>query len=392
MVNDTLGHDIGDELLKRVAERLVTCLRDSDTVARLGGDEFTAVLSNVTSRRQVERAAERVIETLCDPIELANRDLVVGASVGIAMYPADGTDVRTLLRSADMAMYEAKGEGRNHVRFYSHAVGQAVHTRMSMESSIRTALDRDEFTVFYQPIVDVNTSEVCSFEALVRWEHPELGMVSPDKFIPLAEESGLIGQLGQSVLRQACAQASAIEAAGYDATVSVNLSARQFGDLHLVKTFRQIFDDAGVDASRIALEVTENTVMHNVERSISMLNELKALGVQISIDDFGTGFASLTYLQRFAYDTLKIDRSFVGSMLERDDSNAIVKAILALGESLNMKVIAEGVESSAQLEHLRTLQCRQAQGFWFSKPVDAIEIRTLLRQTAASSVRPSVRH
>jgi len=380
MVNDTLGHDIGDELLKCVAERLVTCLRESDTVARVGGDEFTAVLSNVSSRRQVERAAERVIEALREPIHLANRDLVIGASVGIAMYPEDGSDVQTLLRSADMAMYEAKDEGRNHVRFYSHAVGQAVHTRMSMESRIRAALDRDEFTVFYQPIIDVNTSRICSFEALVRWEHPEMGMVSPVKFVSLAEEWGLIGPLGQTVLRKACAQACEIEEAGFDATVSVNLSARQFSDLHLVDTLRKIFDNARVDASRIALELTENTIMHNVERSISMLKELKDLGVQISIDDFGTGYSSLAYLKRFPLDCLKVDHSFVRSVPDSPEDAAIVSAVVALARSFQLTVVAEGVELASQVGYLRDTGCERLQGYLLGRPAPAETCLPLLRR------------
>jgi diguanylate cyclase (GGDEF)-like protein len=379
MVNDTLGHDIGDELLKCVAERLVTCLRESDTVARVGGDEFTAVLSNVSSRRQVERAAERVIEALREPIHLANRDLVIGASVGIAMYPEDGSDVQTLLRSADMAMYEAKDEGRNHVRFYSHAVGQSVHTRMSMESRIRAALDRDEFTVFYQPIIDVNTSRICSFEALVRWEHPEMGMVSPVKFVCLAEESGLIGPLGQTVLRKACAQACEIEEAGFDTTVSVNLSARQFSDLHLVDTLRKIFDSARVDASRIVLELTENTVMHNVERSISMLKELKDLGVQISIDDFGTGYSSLAYLKRFPLDCLKVDHSFVRLVPDSPEDAAIVSAVVALARSLQLTVVAEGVELASQVDYLRDIGCERLQGYLLGRPAPADTCLPLLR-------------
>ena len=379
MVNDTLGHDVGDELLKHVAERLLMCLRDSDTVARLGGDEFTAVLTDVGSRERVERAAERVIESLCAPVELAGRELVVGASVGVAMYPDDGTDVRTLLRSADMAMYQAKAEGRNNVRFYTQAVGQAVQTRMSMESSIRTALDKDQFTVFFQPIADLKQGQIQSFEALVRWNHPELGVVSPAEFVPLAEESGLIGALGLRVLRLACMEAKRWDAiADHPINVAVNLSALQFSDRHLVSSFRKIFDEVGIDPARVELEVTENTVMHDVDRSIGMLKEFKDLGVDISIDDFGTGYSSLAYLKKFPLDCLKVDRSFVSTVPGSADDSAIVTAIIAVAHSLRLRVVAEGVEHQSQIEFLRELGCDRVQGYLLGWPRPETDLGDLL--------------
>ena len=380
MVNDTLGHDVGDELLKHVAARLLLCLRDSDTVARLGGDEFTAVLTDVGSRERVESAAERVIESLSAPIELEGGDVVIGASIGVAMYPDDGTDVRTLLKSADMAMYQAKAAGRNNVRFYTEAVGQAVQTRMSMENSIRTALDKGQFRVYYQPIADLRTGMIQSFEALVRWDHPELGVVSPAEFVPLAEESGLIGPLGMQVLRLACEEIKIWDRlADHPINVAVNISAVQFSDRHLVSSFQQVFDDVGIEPNRVELEVTENTVMHDVDRSIAMLKEFKDLGVEISVDDFGTGYSSLAYLKKFPLDCLKVDRSFVSTMPGSADDAAIVGAIIAVAHSLRLRVVAEGVEQASQIQLLRDLGCDRVQGYLLGWPRPESDVGEMLR-------------
>jgi len=390
LVNDSLGHDVGDELLKMVAERLVACLRESDTVARLGGDEFTAVLTQVTSRDQVERAAERVLESLGKAIDLGDRSVHIGASIGVAMYPEHGADVRTLLRSADMAMYQAKAEGRNNIRFYNQEVGEAVQTRMSMETSIRSALDNDQFTVFYQPIVDLQEQRIRSFEALVRWNHPELGVVSPVDFIPLAEESGLIGPLGLRVLRLACEQAKFWETVIDERVhVAVNLSAKQFSDRHLVSSFRRIFDEVGICPTRLEFELTENTVMHDVDRSVAMLKELKDLGAEISIDDFGTGYSSLAYLKKFPLDCLKVDRSFVSTLPDNTDDCAIVSAVIAVAHSLRLNVVAEGVEERAQMDFLRELGCDRVQGYLLGRPTPATAVPQMLREGLSVLAKPA---
>ncbi|MCH9673080.1 MAG: EAL domain-containing protein [Gammaproteobacteria bacterium] len=380
LVNDSLGHDIGDLLLRAVADRLAGCLRDTDTVARLGGDEFTVILGEVHSDEQIGRAARRVLEQLAKPIEVGGREIFVGASIGIAVFPSDGKDVRTLLRSADMAMYRAKDSGRNNYQFYTPDMADRALTRMSLESSIRRALEHEDFIVYYQPLIDTSSGTLCAFEALVRWEHAELGVVSPGEFIPLAEDAGLIGRLGELVIRQVCAQIKEWEGEGLDnVKIAINLSGRQFNDPELVNTIKSILTQYGVRPDALVLELTENTVMQNAEASIEMLDELKALGIALAVDDFGTGYSSLSYLKRLPIDHLKIDRSFVSNVPDDADESAIVRAIVALAHSLRLGVVAEGVEEPAQIEFLQELGCDVLQGFYFSKPKPAQEAVEFLR-------------
>jgi diguanylate cyclase (GGDEF)-like protein len=379
LVNDTMGHDMGDLLLKAVAERLTACLRDSDTVARLGGDEFTAVLNEIENNEQVSSAAKRVLDSLSMPFMVSGREVFVGASIGVAIFPDDGEDVRALLKSADMAMYRAKESGRNHYQFYSPEMGDRVNVRMSLESSIRRALDREEFSVYYQPVVDVSSGRISSLEALVRWIHPELGIVSPADFIPLAEETGLIGPLGEWIIEDVCRQYRSWERAGVGPQrVAINLSSRQLNNPDLVRRVGDIVDDVGMSAESIIFELTENTVMQNAEGSVSMLHAFRELGIKISVDDFGTGYSSLSYLKRLPIDTLKIDRSFVFNVPQDSDDSAIVSAIVALAHSLRLDVVAEGVENEAHVAFLSRLGCDYIQGYFLGKPVSAEDTTQIL--------------
>jgi diguanylate cyclase (GGDEF)-like protein len=380
LINDSLGHDVGDLLLKAVSDRLTSVLRESDTVARLGGDEFTAIVSDVDSEGQISAAARRVLAELTSPVVVNGQEVFVGVSIGIAVYPNDGRDVRTLLRSADMAMYRAKESGRNNYQFYTPDMGDRVLARMSLESSVRRALDRKEFTVFYQPIIDLASGQIRSLEALVRWVHPELGLVPPADFIPLAEESGLIIPLGAWIFDHVCEQVAAWRDAGISPPpIAVNVSSRQLNDHDLVETVRATMHAHRLEAGTVTLELTENSVMQNFSTSVDMLRSLRELGLALAIDDFGTGYSSLSYLTRLPIDTLKIDRSFVQHLPGSAENSAIVEAVIALAHSLRFQVVAEGVEEKAQLEYLRSIGCDAVQGFLCGRPVSAAETLTLLQ-------------
>lgn len=379
-INDTLGHDIGDLLLKAVSDRLTSCLRESDTVARLGGDEFTAIVNDVASEGQIGAAARRVLAEMTAPIVLNGREVFVGASIGIAVFPDDGRDVRTLLRSADMAMYRAKESGRNNYQFYTPDMGDRALVRMSLESSVRRALDRQEFTIFYQPIVDLKSGQLGSLEALVRWQHPELGLVSPADFIPLAEETGLIIPLGEWILKHVCGRIRQWFDAGiHPPRVAINLSSRQLGERELVDTVAKTLERNRLPPSALTFELTENTVMENFESSVDMLHQLREFGVGLAIDDFGTGYSSLSYLTRLPVDILKIDRAFVMNVPGNAEHNAIVEAVIALARSLNFQTIAEGVEEDAQVRYLRSLGCDSVQGFLCGKPASYEDTLVILQ-------------
>ncbi|MCP5155386.1 MAG: EAL domain-containing protein [Ectothiorhodospiraceae bacterium] len=369
LINDTLGHDTGDLLLKAVAGRLSGCLRDGDVVARLGGDEFSITLEGVEQRSQASAAANRVLDALAQPVSVNGRELFVGASIGIALFPDDGDDAVTLLKNADTAMYRAKDGGRNTAEFYTSAMGSQVQARVSLESSIRRALESDEFRVFYQPVVDLPSGRLLGFEALVRWQHPELGLVSPGEFVPVAEESGLINPLGLLVLERACRDCRAWQARSQrPVRVAVNLSGRQFAERDLVEVVARTLSRTGLAPTLLELEITENVVMQNTDDSVAMLRELKALGIHLAVDDFGTGYSSLAYLKRLPIDSLKIDRSFVHQIPDDADDSAIVQAVVAMAHSLRLRVVAEGVETVEQAAFLRGIGCDVAQGFLFGRP------------------------
>jgi diguanylate cyclase (GGDEF)-like protein/PAS domain S-box-containing protein len=378
-INDSLGHPVGDRLLQAVAARLLDCTRGADTVARIGGDEFVLLLEALERPEAARHVARKVLESLAEPVELGGHRLQVTPSIGICTFPADGEDVDTLMRNADTAMYHAKQAGRNTYQFFTAAMTEAVQRRLRLESDLRAALERDEFVVHFQPQLDLRSGAIVGFEALVRWRHPQRGMVPPAEFIPVAEEAGLIGAIGERVLRRACAQASAWRRAGHDRLqLAVNCSARQFQDERFVARVESILLEAGLPAARLELEITESIVMRRTEDVNARLLELERMGVRISIDDFGTGYSSLSYLKRLSIHQLKIDRSFVRDIGTDPDDAAIVNAIIAIAHTLGLKVVAEGVETPGQLAYLRAAGCDLGQGYLFSAPLPAEEVGRLL--------------
>ncbi len=386
-INDTLGHAIGDQLLQAVATRLSSCLRDGDTVSRWGGDEFTLLLTQIHAVEDAARVAQRLIEVLKPAFYLAGQELYISSSIGIALYPHDGTDAQTLLKNADAALYRVKEQGRNGYQLYTPAINSQASELLILENSLHHALDRQEFVLYYQPQVNVQTGQITRMEALLRWHHPELGSIPPRVFIPLAEENGLIVSIGEWVLRAACTQNQLWHAAELlPGRVAVNLSARQFQQPQLVATIARILSDTRLDPSLLELEITETTAMQNVEFTTLMLQDLHQMGIQISLDDFGTGYSSLSYLKKFPLDTLKIDQSFVRELTTDRNDAAIVAAVIALGQGLNLSVVAEGVETQAQMEYLRSLNCYEMQGYLFSKPLAAEDATRFLQKHRLKSL------
>jgi diguanylate cyclase (GGDEF)-like protein/PAS domain S-box-containing protein len=380
LVNDSLGHEAGDRLIREVGLRLKAHMREDDTVARLGGDEFVVALFDIEDDDVVLHAMQRILAEMTRPFSVGDRDLFVTCSIGVSMYPKDGEDGITLLRNADTAMYRAKEQGRNGFRFYTSDMNDRAVERLLLETRLRGALERDEFSLVYQPIVDLQTGQIKSIEALARWNNPVDGEVMPTRFIPIAEETGLIQPIGEWVLRSACQQVKAWLDADLPAVkVSVNLSARQFGR-GLVQSVGSALSNSGLDARYLELELTETILMQDAEMVIGMLRSLKSMGVSLSIDDFGTGYSSLSYLRRFPVDRLKIDKSFVHHIDSAEGDALIVNAITLLGRSLNLKVVAEGVETEAQMRFLRERGCDEGQGFYFHRPLAADAMAELLRR------------
>jgi len=372
LINDSLGHHIGDQLLKTMAERLESCVRDCDTVARLGGDEFVVLITGQTAPDRVRGIIERMLAIVSQPWVSEHGEFNVSCSIGVALFPNDGRDAQTLLKHADSAMYRAKESGRNNFQFFTQDLNALMTERLAMESNLRRALERDQFLLHYQPRVDLVTGRIIGAEALIRWMLPEQGLISPGRFIPLAEETGLIVPIGKWVLRAACAQNKAWQDAGLEPiVVSVNVSARQFRQDNLARTVAEVLQETGLDSRYLELEITESMVMHDAAQLVAMLDELNRLGVQIAVDDFGTGYSSLSYLRRFPVDRLKVDRSFVEHLASDADDATIARAIIALGHNLGLKVVAEGVERAEQVEFLRQNQCDEAQGFYFCRPVES---------------------
>lgn len=381
-VNDTLGHALGDHLLQQAAERLRHCVRESDTVARQGGDEFVVLLQDIEHPRDAAQVASKIIDLLEDPFLLDGHAAHIGASVGITLYPEDGEDVLTLFRNADLAMYRAKDAGRNTFQFFEPAMTRAAMERRNLESDLRLALEQGEFLLHYQPIFDLQEGRMAGAEALVRWLHPRRGLVSPNAFIPLAEENGLIRELGTWVLEQACHQLAHWRGEGLDLHVGVNISSRQIPDALPLEWLQALATRHGLPRDRLVLEITEGVLLADTPRTKAWLDGVRALGFRVSLDDFGTGYSSLAYLKRFPMDTLKIDRAFVGDMERNPADRALVEAILAMARSLGLDVVAEGVESEGQLEMLRRLGCRYAQGYHLSHPIPAEGIGDLLLSPA----------
>jgi len=381
-VNDTLGHQTGDVLLQQVAQRFRACLRESDIVARLGGDEYTVLMRPVRDVQEVATCAQKLIDTLSSPVTVDGHELFVTCSIGVSMFPDDAHDAPTLLKNADIAMYRAKDQGKNTYQFFSREATASTFEHLMLETSLRRALEREEFVLHFQPIVDLRTQRVSSMETLVRWQHPDFGMVSPAKFIPLAEETGLIVPIGQWVLEHACRAAGTLHARGFrELNVAVNLSTRQFRERDLVRSVALILERTQLPPRHLELEVTEG-VMDDTEAATRTLHELKALGVHLSIDDFGTGYSSLSHLKRFPIETLKVDQSFVRDITADPNDAAITSAIIAMGHSLRLTIVAEGVETPDQLAFLRERECHKAQGFLFARPMPLEQVAVYLGEQA----------
>ena len=380
-VNDTVGHNLGDELLRSAGKRLTNLLRDGDTVARMGGDEFTILLPEVDREEAILDVARRILDSFRQPWTLGRSEFVVTASIGIAVCPNDGHDGEALLKNADMAMYRAKDQGRDNFQLYSPAMNAEVAARLELEKELRRALRNEEFVVYYQPQQDIRTGQIIGVEALVRWQHPERGLVLPGAFIAVAEESDLIVPLGEWVLRTACTQAKAWQDAGLPPLrMAVNFSARQFQHGSPIETFASVLTDTGLDPRYLELEITERVAMSDVGLAMKTLGDLRDLGVRIALDDFGIGHSSLAYLKRFPIDSLKIDQSFIRDLTTDPDSKAIAATIIAMAHNLNHIVIAEGVETEEQLAFLREHECDEFQGYLLSRPVPADELLEILRQ------------
>jgi diguanylate cyclase (GGDEF)-like protein/PAS domain S-box-containing protein len=390
-VNDTLGHAVGDQLLQAVAERLLNATRKSDyvarsddedtinTVSRLGGDEFIVLLNEIVHAYDATVVARRILADLSKPFILGGNEVFVTASIGISLYPADGKEAETLLKNADIAMYSAKEHGKNNFQFYAETMNATAFERLTIENELRKALERGGLVLYYQPKVDISSRKIIGMEALLRWNHPVRGLVLPDEFLPLAEETGLIVPIGEWALRSACMQNKAWQTAGLRRIpISVNISRRQFEQQNLRENILKALQDAGLAANFLELEITESTIMPNPDKAASLLRALKAAGIKISIDSFGTGYSSLDQLRRMPLDFLKIDRSFIINISAKAEDADITRAIIALAHSLKLKVIAEGVETEEQFAFLRELGCNEARGYLFSKPVPAEECAQLI--------------
>jgi diguanylate cyclase (GGDEF)-like protein/PAS domain S-box-containing protein len=378
-INDTLGHAVGDQVLRSIAKRLTTCVRESDTVSRHGGDEFLILLSEIDHPEDAEAIGQKIVASIAEPHFVSGHELQLTASVGIALYPEDGQDAQSLIMRADTAMYHAKNTGRNRVGFYRSDMEAPAIKRSSIESELRSALDKGEFELFYQPTIDLDTGIICGAEALMRWRHPEKGIVAPDQFIPAAEASGLIIPMGRWALREACRQAKAWQDAGLPAIpIAVNVSALQFRTAGFLEDIQRFLKEEGLLSRYLQLELTESALMVDTASTTSLLEILKTNGLVLKVDDFGTGPSSLSYLQRCPVDVLKIDQSFVSDIEPTLDGAPLVRAVIAMGKSLGCRIVAEGVETKHQFAYLRSENCDEGQGFHFSPPVNAEAFARLL--------------
>ncbi len=381
LVNDSLGHAAGDELLQEVSRRLSGLIRATDTVARIGGDEFVMLVTSIHDGDDAKGLANRAVEVLQTPVRIAEVDVHTSPSIGIAFYPQDGNSIEALIAHADAAMYCAKQRGRGSVQCFEGAMGAGIDNRIQLESDLHQAIALQQFELYYQPKVHTNSGVVRSAEALIRWIHPQRGVITPDAFIPLAEDCGLIGAIGEWVVKEACRQARVWCDAGLaPMRVSVNLSPSQFRGSGLIHSIRRALDDAGLEPQYLEVELTESAVMSDPEESIAILEQLSAMGVLVSVDDFGTGYSSMSYLRRLPIDKLKIDRVFINEIVSRPEDASIVRAIVSLAHSLRLKVVAEGVETPAQLDFLKAVGCDEYQGFHFSRAVPAREFERVVRE------------
>jgi len=384
VINDTLGHNIGDQLLKHVAERLSESIRHSDSIgrstdtdqthqlARLGGDEFTVLLTNLRDVQDASKVARRILQALARPFMVGGHEIFVTVSVGIAIFPADGDSVDVLLKNSDTAMYHAKEQGRNNFQYYSNAMNAEANERLTLEGEVRHATEREEFVVYYQPQIDLRSGRIVGAEALVRWQHPQRGLLGPGEFLQAASDTGMIRAIDEWVLRTACRQSRAWQQRGLAVpSVSINVSNSLFHGTTLLKAVEDALSDTGLPPDRLELELTESIAMRNVDTSITLLQRLKTMGVQLAIDDFGTGYSSLSYLKQLPIDTVKLDRSFVNGATSDPKDAALVMAIITLAHNLNLRVIAEGIETEVQRDFLRLLRCDEGQGYWLGRPTAA---------------------
>jgi len=378
-INDSLGHAVGDKLLQSVAYRLVNCVRRTDTVSRLGGDEFVVLLSQVEHEEDAAVSARKILRALAAPHTVDDKNLDISVSIGVSSYPSDAADAESLMNKADTAMYEAKKQGRNNYQFFRRDMQVRLADRQLLEGDLRSAMGRNEFLLHYQPKFNLQTGQITGMEALIRWVHPQRGMVTPAQFVPIAEECGLILPIGRWVLLEACKQARAWSDSGLGIVpVAVNVSAAEFGDKDFISGVRAVLIATGVEPQNLELELTESVLMQDAESTVRTLGALKAMGVTLAIDDFGTGYSSFTYLRRFPVDALKLDQSFVQAITEDPGDATIVSAMINIGKSLNQRVIAEGVETRGQLKFLRSHGCGEGQGYYFSHPVVAEQAGKLL--------------
>ncbi|MEP6548432.1 MAG: EAL domain-containing protein [Gammaproteobacteria bacterium] len=389
-VNDSLGHAIGDRLLQLIAQRLLSCVRATDTVSRQGGDEFVILLSEVAHADDALASADKMLLAVSRPFRIDEHDVHVSASIGLVIYPDDGVDADELLKHADFAMYHAKDCGRGNYQFFKPEMNAKAAARQAVQNDLRNALEREEFELRYQPIVNLRSSTIVGAEALIRWNHPERGLIEPSEFIPVAEECGLIVTIGRWVLRHACFQVRAWRDAGLLlGRIAVNVSAIELRDKNYVASVREILLQTGFEASGLELEVTETALLQDADSAATILRSLKVMGAYIALDDFGTGYSSLSHLKRFPIDTLKIDHSFIRDLTADSNDASIVRAVISMGRSLRMRVVAEGVETLAQCKYLRRYSCPEAQGFYFNRPLSALEFARVLEQSVDSA--PSLR-
>ncbi len=392
-INDSLGHKCGDTLLQIVSDRLQECLRESDTIARMGGDEFTILLSEVASQDDAHVVARRCLDCIAEPMEIEGTEIIISASLGIAMYPDDSKDASGLLKAADISMYRAKEQGRNHIQCYTAALDTHTKEKMSLATSLRRAIQRKELVLHYQPRVGLKSGEPLGVEALVRWQHPDLGLLGPNKFIHIAEEAGLISPIFEWVLQESCTRLKEWHCDGYtNLNMAVNISARQFVHEDLVHTISDVIDDVGIEPKYLNLELTESALVEDPEKAIHIMKRLKDMDVRLAIDDFGTGYSSLNYLKQFPLDSLKIARVFVHDITTNPEDAAIASAIIAMGHSLWLRVVAEGVETPEQLNLLSSLKCDEVQGFLFARPVSAEELPSVLNRLIKENVNEPTGH
>ncbi|MFN2308365.1 MAG: putative bifunctional diguanylate cyclase/phosphodiesterase, partial [Gammaproteobacteria bacterium] len=386
-INDSLGHSVGDKLLQSVSKRLLSCVRQSDTISRQGGDEFVALLPDIDHPEDAALSAQKILAAIALPHRIDEHDLHIGASIGISIYPDDGMDTETLIKHADTAMYHAKDQGLKTYAFFEQEMTARAIARQSIEASLRLALERQELVLHYQPKIDLHSGAIVGIEALVRWQHPQRGLLAPAEFVPIAEDSGLILPIGRWVLHEACRQAQAWQDMGLpQIPISVNTSALEFRAKDFLVNLRGILDETHLQPRYLEIELTESVLMRDAKSTDTVLNALSAMGIQLAVDDFGTGYSSLSYLRRFSVDTLKIDGSFVSSMTHNENDASLVSAVISMGKSLKQRVIAEGVETAEQAAFLLDQQCDEGQGFFFAHPMVAEALTPLLQ--SGLSVNP----